>query len=71
VSKQHIVIAAQLLRQSANDDKAQEKMSSMISHRKEAKQNESSRKSKHNRNNTPRYPSSIPDLMSAGKDAPV
>jgi hypothetical protein len=71
VSKQHSVIAAQLIRQSANDYKAQKKMSLTISHRKEAKQNVSSRKRKHNRNNTPLYPSSIPDLMSTGKDAPV
>jgi hypothetical protein len=34
VSKQHSVIAAQLLRQSANNDKAQKKMSSTISHQK-------------------------------------
>jgi hypothetical protein len=37
VSKQHKVIATQLLRQSANDDKAQAKMSSTISHQKETK----------------------------------
>jgi hypothetical protein len=52
ISKQHSVIAAQLLKQSANDDKAQNKMSSTISHWKEAKRNESSRKSKHNRNSS-------------------